>query len=86
MNSRLISGCAEPWRIVYYFASLFRQIRKSDGDLIPPNLEFFKFYQHINPVDATWPDAAPGDPAGVNVASVLGGYIYGVDPLLKSES
>ena len=86
MNSRLRSGCAEPWRIVYYFASLFRQIRNSDGDLIPPNLEFFKFYQHINPVDATWPDAAPGDPAGVNVASVLGGYIYGVDPSLKSES
>lgn len=86
MNSRLRSGCAEPWRIVYYFASLFRQIRNADGDLIPPNLEFFKIYQHINPTDATWPDAAPGDPAGVNVASVLGGYIYGVDPSLKSES
>jgi len=87
MNSRLRSGLAEPWRIVYLYASLFRQIRNSDGLLsFPANLEFFKSYQHLDPAKASWPEAEAGDPAGVNVTSSLGSLIYGVDaPNIPSE-
>ena len=87
MNSRLRSGLAEPWRIVFLYASLFRQIRNSDGLLsFPANLEFFKSYQHLDPAKASWPEAEAGDPAGVNVTNSLGSLIYGVDaPNIPSE-
>lgn len=71
---------------MFLYASLFRQIRNPDNGLTPPDLEFFKFYQHLK-TSTPWPDAAAGDPAGINVASSMGSLIYGVDgPGIKSES
>lgn len=78
VNARLRSGLAEPWRIVYLFASLFRQIRNPEGSDFPPQFEFFKFYQHLDPLVAQWGSFA-GYPGGVNVTSSLASFIYGVD-------
>lgn len=78
VNARLRSGLAEPWRIVYLFASLFRQMRNPEGSAFPPQFEFFRFYQHLEPSVAQW-GAPVGDPGGVNVASSLASFIYGAD-------
>ena len=78
VNARLRSGLGEPWRIVYLFASLFRQIRNPEGTAFPPQFEFFRFYQHLDPSSAHW-GAPVGDPGGINVTSSLASFIYGVD-------
>lgn len=78
VNARLRSGLAEPWRIVYLFASLFRQMRNPEGTAFPPQFEFFKFYQHLDPSAAQW-GAPVGDDGGINVTSSLASFIYGVD-------
>lgn len=78
INARLRSGLAEPWRIVYLFASLFRQMRNPEGSAFPAQFEFFKFYQHLDPSVAQW-GAPVGDPGGINVTSSLASFIYGVD-------
>ena len=78
VNARLRSGLGEPWRIVYLMASLFRQMRNPEGGAWPPQFEFFKFYQHLEPSAAQW-GAPVGDPGGINVTSSLASFIYGVD-------
>jgi len=78
VNARLRSGLGEPWRIVYLFASLFRQIRNPEGTLTPSLFEFFKFYQHLDPSAAHW-GSPVGGPGGVNTTSSLASFIYGVD-------
>ena len=78
VNARLRSGLGEPWRIVYLFASLFRQMRNPEGSAFPAQFEFFKFYQHLDPSAAQW-GAPVGDPGGINVTSSLASFIYGVD-------
>lgn len=86
INSRLRSGLAEPWRVMFLYASLFRQIRNPDNGLFPPDLEFFKFYQHLSQA-TPWPEAEAGMPAGINVTSSLASFIYGVEgPGVLSES
>lgn len=83
-NDRLRSGLADgPWRIAFYMMGLFRQIRNSDesGFIFPPQAEFFYSYQNLRPDEKVWPMATPGDPEGVNVANVLGGFVYGVEGL-----
>lgn len=78
-NDRLRSGVGDGhWRIAWYWLQAFRQIRNSDGAFVfPPNAEFFEVYQHIRAQDAEWPVAAPGDPEGINVASVGGEFAFG---------
>ena len=78
VNARLRSGLGEPWRIVYLMASLFRQMRNPEGTAFPPQFEFFRFYQHLDPSAAQW-GAPVGDPGGINVTSSLASFIYGVD-------
>ena len=78
VNARLRSGLGEPWRIVYLFASLFRQMRNPEGTATSPLFEFFKFYQHLDPSVAQW-GAPVGDDGGINVTSSLASFIYGVD-------
>jgi hypothetical protein len=78
VNARLRSGLGEPWRIVYLMASLFRQMRNPEGTAFPPQFEFFRFYQHLDPSVAQW-GAPVGDPGGINVTSSLASFIYGVD-------
>lgn len=88
-NDRLISGIGDgPWRLVFYFLNLFRQVRNSDGFLsFPPPQEFFDIYQHINPEEARWPEAGPGDPEGANVANPMNAYVFGATALdLESET
>lgn len=87
INARLTSGLCEPWRIAYYFYSCLSQIRNPDGYLWPARGEFLEFYQSIAPTDATWPETGPGDPAGVNVASIMPAFVFGVEAAdLDSES
>jgi len=78
VNARLRSGLGEPWRIVFLMASLFRQMRNPEGTAFPPQFEFFRFYQHLDPSVGQW-GAPVGDPGGINVTSSLASFIYGVD-------
>lgn len=82
INDRLRSGLADgPWRIMFYAFSAFRQIRNSDetGFLFPPQHEFFSAYQNISPDEFRWPNVEPGEAEGVNVASIMGAFVFGSD-------
>jgi hypothetical protein len=89
-NDRLRSGIGDgPWRIFYYFLSMFRQVRNSDstGLVFPPNHEFFEIYQLLNPTEAEWPVSGPGDPEGANVASQMNAWVFGASAFgLDEES
>lgn len=81
-NARLRSGLGDGhWRIHFYLLSLFRQIRNPDasGFLWAPNAEFFEIYQMLEETVANWPVTGPGDPEGINVSSIAGGYVFGND-------
>lgn len=56
-----------------------RQVRNPDesGYLFPSRSEWLEVYAHVKPSDYVWPTAGPGEPEGVNVASVLGEYVFG---------
>lgn len=88
-NDRLRSGLADgPWRIVFSALAMFRQIRNSDenGFLFPPQHEFFTAYQNITADEFRWPMVEPGEAEGINVASLMGGFIFGIDAInLYSE-
>lgn len=88
INDRLRSGIAEPWRIQFYMAALFRQVRNSDGGWqFPSNLEFSEFYANLAADNASWPVAYPGLPEGANVANPLMAFIFGSEAAnLESES
>jgi len=81
-NDRLISGIGDgPWRIFYYWLSMFRQVRNPDetGTAFPPNDEFFQIYQLLNPTESEWPVSGPGDPEGANVASQMNAFVFGAE-------
>lgn len=77
VNARLKMGPSCPWHILYYALSAFRQVRNPDGTLFPSQVEFFTAYQNVNPGDASWPDAGPGDPTGANLASQWSLFVWG---------
>lgn len=72
-----IGDCA--WRTCYYINAMARQVRNPDdsGYLYPPQSEWLEVYAHVRPDQYTWPIAGPGEAEGVNVASVLGEYVFG---------
>lgn len=78
-NDRLKSGIGDgPWRIVFWFLNLFRQVRNSDGFLsFPPPQEFFDIYQHVPPEEYQWPVAGPGEAEGANLANPMMAYVFG---------
>ena len=81
-NDRLRSGLGDgPWRIFFYWLSVFRQVRNPDetGYAFPSLGEFFEIYQHISAQDAEWPVTGPGDPEGANVASQMNAFVFGSD-------
>ena len=88
-NDRLRSGLGDPtWRIIYYWLSLFRQVRNSDGGVLFPALaEFFTAgYQLLDPLDGEWPLTGPGEPEGSNVACQIMAYVFGAEAIgLDSE-
>lgn len=81
INARILSGLGDAaWRYVFWWVSVARQIRNPDasGNLFPAATEFHKFYQHIR-TSQDFPDTGPGDPEGINLASIIGAYVYGND-------
>lgn len=84
-NDRLRSGLGDgPWRVHFWWLNLFRQVRNSDtsgglpaASAYPPQGEFFDIYQHVNPRNAVWPVAGPGEPEGANVANPMMAYVFG---------
>ena len=79
LNARIRSGLGDAaFRVAFWWLSAFRQFRNPDAsrNLWPPNAEFFEFYQGL-PADVDFPDADPGDPEGLNQASLLPLYVYG---------
>ena len=79
LNARIRSGLGDAaFRVAFWWLSAFRQFRNPDAsrNLWPPNAEFFEFYQGL-PRDVDFPTADPGDPEGLNVASLVPLYVYG---------
>ena len=79
INARIRSGLGDgAFRLAFWWLSAFRQLRNPDAsrNLWPPNAEFFEFYQGLG-ADVDFPTADPGDPEGINVASLMGLYTYG---------
>lgn len=83
-NDRIRSGWGDAaWRICMMWFNLFRQIRNPNEShqLFPGQAEFFEIYQHIDPdIDAqlTWPIADGGEAEGINLATPIGQFVYGV--------
>lgn len=79
INERFRHGPDCAWRLVFYWLSLFRQIRNpADGfNLWPPDAEFFLAYQMLEPQSANWPVTAPGDFEGANLANHINAYAFG---------
>lgn len=85
---RAFSFC--PWRLVWFWHNLFRQVRNpaEPGFVFPPQGEFFHIYQFLDPEyhgGTTWPVAGPGEFEGANLASVMMQYVFGVAPDLDSD-
>lgn len=83
-NDRLRSGLGDfAWRVVFYTLAAFRQIRNPDasGFLYGSIGEFLERYQCLEPTQGEWPITGPGDPEGANVASLMGGYVFGAEAL-----
>jgi hypothetical protein len=84
-NDRLRSGLGDgAWRIVYYWLSLFRQVRNSDenGELFPAMAEFFSAgYQMLAPDRGNWPEIGPGQPEGSNLACQIMAYVFGAEAI-----
>ena len=81
-SDRIRSGLGDSaWRIGYWWLSPFRLVRNSDasGFLFPPIGEFLETYAHLDPKNATWPIAGPGEPEGANLASQMMGFIFGLE-------
>jgi hypothetical protein len=81
INARLVSGLAEPWRIVFYFYSALLQMRNPSGYLWPARGEFLEFYQNVLPTEAEWPLMPPGFEEGCNVASFMPAFVFGAEAL-----
>ena len=87
INARLVSGLAEPWRIVFYFYSALLQMRNPSGYLFPARGEFLEFYQSVLPTDAEWPLSPPGTEEGANIASFMPAFVFGAEALdLNNEA
>jgi hypothetical protein len=67
------------WRIAFYVAGLFRQMRNPDasGNLWEANLGFFYYYQMLDRAQGDWPIADAGDPEGLNLNNPLCRYVAG---------
>lgn len=68
------------WRRVMWAYNAFRQLRNSDasGLVWPPQGEFFEIYQHLDPEnDPAKIEAAPGEFEGLNLASIMPGFVFG---------
>lgn len=80
INDRMRSGLGDPTqRIDFYVQSATVQIRNPDasGFGFAPRQEYLETYQAVKPLEAQWPPTSPGEPEGINVASIAGAYVFG---------
>lgn len=88
VNDRMRFAQDFPWRAVYYWLGLARQIRNPSGLAFPSQAELLEFYAHLDPDyhgGTTWPTAGPGEPEGTNLANPLAQFVFGIDPTLDWE-
>lgn len=82
-NARLRLIGDLPWRISWYWYTLFRQVRNPDssGFAFPPQGEWWEIYAHIDPDYTTtnWPATAPGEAEGANLANPAMQFVYGAE-------
>jgi hypothetical protein len=85
VRERVLSGLGDvAWRYVWWWTSLARQIRMPDQTqtIFPPQGEWLQGLHLLDPDDA-WPNVGPGEPHGINRATAIGSYVFGlgdVDP------
>lgn len=88
INQRIRSGYGDcAYRIHYFFANLWRQVRRPAGEFVfPAQLEFMQYYVLLEPESAiSWPTAPPGEDEGANLANPMMAFVYG-NPGVASES
>lgn len=79
ITARILSGLGDgARRMVYWWLSAVRQFRNPDAgqSLFPPQHEFLQLYQLLGP-SVEYPEAGPGDPEGINLASIMGAFVFG---------
>ena len=99
-NSRLRSTLGDgPWRIAYYYYSLFRELFHSDQPTFPPSpisvvsqAQFFERWQQVEDANAhPWPGgpggapAPPGTAGGLATGQIMSGWINGISPDIRPE-
>lgn len=78
INRRILSGLADmPWRSVYAWHSVVRNLRLSSGFLTPAEDEWWWYYGLLSETDSDWPTAGVGDPEGLSTSNPLVAYFYG---------
>lgn len=80
VRERALSGLGDAaWRMVWWWTSIARQIRMPDQTqtIFPPEAEWLRGLHLLDP-DDRWPTAGPGEPNGVNKATTLGSYVFGL--------
>jgi len=79
MNRILLLGAGDPtWRIHYAFESIVHAIRNRDADgNFPAEHEALQYYALVDPAEASWPTAPPGEYEGANVANSIAAFIFG---------
>ncbi len=83
-NDRIRSGVGDAaWRIGWCEFNLWRQPRNpsADGFVFPSQAEFFDIFQHLESetdLGSTWPVTGPGEPEGINLANVMGQFVFGL--------
>jgi len=83
-NSRLKAGFDCDFRIAWADFNLWRQPRNpsEDGFEFPSQSEFYDIFQSLEPETnegTTWPTLGPGLPTGMNLASPLGQFVFGIE-------
>jgi hypothetical protein len=74
---KMVSGLGDPtFRIAQALLGLAGSLRNTDasGNLQAPIHEWLSLYQFVDPAEATYPDAGPGEPEGINVVTPLGAF------------
>lgn len=77
--ARILSGLGDgPFRFAFAWISAMRQARNPSGPVFPTAAEFQKLWQHFRPTERQWPEVDPGLPEGINLATTMGSYVFGL--------
>lgn len=80
VRERVLSGLGDvAWRYVWWWTAIARQIRMPDQTqtIWPPQGEWLQGLHLLKP-EESWPTAGPGEPNGINQATTLGSYVFGL--------